>query len=265
MIIYADILFLINAIITYILLLCTALIFKSGIKRLRILFSALIGGAYSLIILVDINAVLGLFLKIAVCSLIIIVAFGFKSVGWFLKYTCVFLVMNFLLAGVVLGLSFVSNKNFYSNIYVSYINVSPILLILTSAVAYIIISIISRYALTHINKNKIYRVTLSVQSSEYKICGCLDTGNSLLEPFSGYPVVIVKKGIIKNFSQLESKRIIPFSSVGGDGILYAVKAEIEITDGKKILKSDRVYVAQSEQALKRSQYDIILHPEVFCG
>lgn len=260
MIIYADILFLINAVITYILLLCTALFLKIKPKRVRLLLSAVFGGIYAFTLFLNINSALGFFFKFFSCALIIFFAFGFKNFTFFFKSFIIFFIMNFFLTGIVLALSFADSADFYSNVYINYINVNPTILIISSVIAYLLILLVNKIILTHITKNKIYTVLVYYNNETYKFYGYLDTGNSLSEPFSAFPVILIKKGKIKITDEY-NKRIIPYSSVGGDGILYAFRAKIEIRD--KNIVTDRVYLAESDNAFSASNYDIILNEKIF--
>lgn len=263
MIIYADILFLINALINYVVLVCTALIFKFQFKRYRFLLSSLLAGAYSLSILVVLNIFLSFFLKILVCLLIVFIAFGKCDFKRFFSYSVIFFLLNFLTAGIVLALSFYDSRDFYSNIYVSYINVTPLILIISLAVSYILINILSRFILKRVQRNKIYKVVIEEAGREYKLFGFCDSGNNLTEPFSGLPVNVIKSGVIKDFKKLNNKRIIPFSSAGGEGIMYAIKLKMTIFENKKLIISTDTYVCESRDAFKDMEYDIILNPNTF--
>ena len=261
MIIYADILFLLNLIITYILLVCTALFFKIPLKRLRLLLSSILGGAYSLSILLNINIILNIFLKIIICIIIILIAFSFSNLRSFIYELLVFLILNFLLAGIVLALSFIKKSDYYTDFLVSYINVSPITLIVSSLISYIIINILTRYILKRRQSENIYKVILSVSDKNYLLFGFCDSGNALTEPFSALPVCIVKQGIVKDFDTIPLKRVIPYSSVGGEGVLYGVKAEIEIKNSD--YKNIGVYIVQTSKGFNDMKYDIILNPQIF--
>ena len=261
MIIYADILFILNLIITYILLISTALFFKIPIKRFRILLSSLLGGAYSLTILLNINIILNILFKILICIIIILISFGFCNLRSFIYESIVFLLLNFLLAGIVMALSLIKKSDFYTDFLVSYINISPLVLIISSLISYIIINIFTRYILKRRQTNNIYKVKLRIADKTYVLFGFCDSGNALTEPFSALPVCIVKQGIIKDFDTIDLKRVIPFSSVGGDGIMYGVKGEIDINNSD--YKNISVYIVQASSGFNDSKYDIILNPQIF--
>ncbi len=261
MIIYADILFLLNLLITYILLICTAMFFKIPLKRFRILLASLLGGIYSLSILVHINIVLSIIIKIIICIIIILISFGFSNLRSFIYETCVFLLLNVLFAGIVMALSFMKKSDFYSDLLVSYINISPLVLIIASLISYIIINFLTRYILKRRETSRVYKVSLKLNNKNYILFGFCDSGNALTEPFSALPVCILKQGIISDFENIPLKRVIPFASIGGEGIMYGVKAEIDINNSD--YKNISVYIVQASAGFKDIKYDIILNPQIF--
>lgn len=261
MIIYADILFLLNLLITYILLVCTALFLKIPLKRIRILLASLLGGAYSLSILIHINIVINIIIKIIICTIIILISFGYSNLRSFIYENIVFLILNILFAGIVMALSLFKKSDFYSDFLVSYINISPIVLIISSLVSYIIINLLTRYILKRRQTNEVYKVKLSLENKTYILFGFLDSGNALSEPFSALPVCIVKQGIISDFNSLPLKRVIPYSSIGAQGVMYGVKAQIDIDNSD--YKNISVYIVQTTKGFSDMKYDIILNPQIF--
>ncbi len=263
MVIYLDILFLVNAIVTYLLIISTAVILKVHIARWRVFISSFAGGVYSFSIFLNINPIFGFFIKTAVCFILVIISFGFRGIKQILKNSMVFLAVNFVFAGIILAASYIFKSNdFYSNMYVSYININPVVLIVFAVIAYILVFIFEKYILTYINRSKFYCVSVYISGREYKLNAYMDTGNSLTEPFSGNPVIIIKSGII-DFKSIAFKRVIPYEVLNTSGILSAVKPEkIKICWDNKFVETSDVYIAENDNLLRNSNYDLILNPRV---
>ena len=86
MTIYVDVLFVLNFFITYLLLLLTKSLVKFTSKAGRLLFGALIGGVYSLVILApNLNFFASLIGKLLVSMLIVAASFNIKRLTVFLK------------------------------------------------------------------------------------------------------------------------------------------------------------------------------------
>ena len=78
MVIYVDVLFVVNFFITYLLLISTSFFAKSEIKQYRAVIASVLGGLYSLVIIFDkLNFLLSAIGKIFASLLIVFVAFGF--------------------------------------------------------------------------------------------------------------------------------------------------------------------------------------------
>lgn len=92
MVIYVDVLFVVNFFITYLLLFATSFLAKSEMKQYRAIIASLAGGLYSLVIICDkLNFLISTLGKIAVSILIVFIAFGFKRFTVFLKKLFCFL------------------------------------------------------------------------------------------------------------------------------------------------------------------------------
>ena len=98
----------------------------------------------------------------------------------------------------------------------------------------------------------------------------LDSGSELREPFSGEYVIVVRESALPELGLrevMEGKdesaprlqvRLIPFSSVGGEGVLPAVRCDdIIIRQGKKKYRV-RAYIAVcSDNAIKGREDSVI--------
>ena len=263
MIIYADILFLMNALICYLCLLCTAFILKIPIKRLRFLFAAFIAGAHALTILFSLPPFLVAMGKVSVCLLIVFTGFGKSKLRQYLAANLVYLFLNILIAGLVLALSLADSKSFYSNMAVSYIALSPLILIAALVLCYAVMVILTKITFKRRIGGGYYRVRVEVEGEKVNLNAYCDSANHLTEPFSAYPVCVVKKGFFKAFEKKEHQRVIPFSSLAGDGLLMGIKAKITIKENGKKFSSDKVYIAESDSAFQDTPYDMLLNPKLF--
>ncbi len=123
--------------------------------------------------------------------------------------------------------------------------------------AYVIsICIIKIYNYT-ISKKEIYSLTIVTGEQSIHLFAFLDSGNKLKEPFSDYPVIIVDKSKI----DFEPQRIIPYNTVGGEGMLQAFKPDkVIISNGKKSFECDSVYIAAG--SVESKEFSAILNPQL---
>ncbi len=259
MIVYVDVLFVVNFFITYLLLLLTKLLVKENAKTARLMLGAFIGGAYSLVILLDeLHFLITALGKILISAVIVLAVFGFKRALIFLRNLGVFYFSNMILLGVILAVWLIFRPDGIAiHNDVVYFDIPARTLLVSALAAYLIaVAAVKIYNRT-IGKNEIYSLTVFKDGKEVHMYAFADTGNKLKEPFSDYPVIVVDSSKIS----FDAERIIPFHSVGGEGTLKAFKPDkVIISSGKKSVETDRVYIAAS--SVESKDFSAILNPEI---
>lgn len=259
MTIYVDVLFVLNFFITYLLLMLTKSLIKTMAKTYRMLLGAFIGGLYSLIIFAPSLGVFStVFGKLLVSFIIVPAAFGFKRLTVFLKTIVCFYFSNLIFLGVILAIWLTAKPGgILINNDTVYFDIPAVALLMLALAAYVIsILIIKLYNYT-ISKKEIYSLTIIKGESEQHLFAFLDSGNKLTEPFSNYPVIIVDESKV-NF---KTERLIPYNTVGGEGVLKAFKPDrVIISNGKKSFESNQVYVAVSK--VESKDFSAILNPQL---
>lgn len=238
----------VNIYITWILLSLLESLTHFDIKRINLVLASLLGGISSLLILIESKSTYITFLltalKIVAYILCSLIAFCGTSLKRKALYSAYFIGLNILLGGAVKLISehFGSSAILVYNGTV-YLYVSVYLLIVLTAVLYLTISVIERIAEYRAGRNRCYKVKIIYHSNEYILDGIADTGNSVHDVFTGKPVMICKG--IPLYSELSDfVRIIPYTTIAGEGMLYAVKPEsVIITDEGKLSKNVDVLVA----------------------
>lgn len=253
--IYLDVLFVVNTYISWILLSLVETITHFKIKRINLTVSSLLGGASSFLILISRNrlffTLLAYLLKMIVFISIGLIAFNSAQVKKKIIYSCYFIGLNILLGGSVKLLSeqFGTSTFFIYNGTV-YFDISVYMLMAITAVVYIIISMIERIARYKLGRAKSYSVKVRCNGKEYIFDGLADTGNSAHDLFTGKPVVVCK-GVSFYNGINEVVRLIPYTTITGEGMLYAVKPEsVTVIDENRISKNADVYVAGIDDGSK---------------
>ena len=151
MVIYADVLIFSNTVIDYALLLITSTILKAQCKTWRIITGSIIGGISTLYILLENNLlIVDLLVKLCIGFLITIITFGNRNFKILIFSYVIFLLISFSFNGLVMFLQMYFSETFVSNNLVYYINISPIFLILLTALFYMIIKTIQKYCVEKI-------------------------------------------------------------------------------------------------------------------
>lgn len=275
-VIYADILYVLNVYITYGLLLLTGLISKTELKRLRLLLSSLLSGLYSLIILVpDISENLVAMSRIPACLLLVLVGYKVINKRHFLRLTVCFFAVNFAFAGLMFALwYFFSPQNMYYNNGIVYFDIDAVTLVVLTAVCWVLLKIICKIVSFRAPHNTVYDLHIYYKDEEFLCKSLLDTGNSLTDPFTAYPVIVVYRGVFgstfdgrltdeKHLSE-NKLRLLVCSTVGGDGLLPCFRPEnVKISSLDGSFETDRAVVALTDKKLKNGDFDAILPTDLF--
>lgn len=280
--IYVDVLIATNIFINYFLLLTVSKFLRVSYRRIRLVLASVLGAVYSLIILLpQMNPWLSLLVKLLMSVTIVLAAYRVASLKMFLRELACFYITSFAFAGLMLALwYFCAPQGMAMKNSVVYFNISPLLLIITTVVCYVIIRIIQRVTGQQEVKNTFCRLTITVKDVSASCTAKVDTGSSLTEPFSHFPVVVAEyqaihkivptqiQSIIQNKENFSAEqvglRLVPFHALSGDGILPAFQPDnLIIHNGKTKIQTKQVYVAVFDGKLAGGAFDALINPELF--
>lgn len=282
-IIYVDILICVNLFINYFILIAVTKFLFLKIHKWRLFLGALLGAAYSLYILIPEPIwIISLLIKLLMSVTIILVAFGFHKILELFKIVLCFFGINFGFSGVMFALwCTLKPMGLIVKNGVVYFSLSPILLISSTVVSYLIIEFINKIVGKQQERELFYEIFVEIFSHTLKLKAKLDTGNTLKEPFSGIPVIVVKKEKIKhiipenfleimntfeieNYSNslnlLKTIRLIPFKTIHGSGVLPAFKTDKIIINKQNLTKEG--YLAVCSKDILEKNYDALIGIEL---
>ncbi len=286
MTVYVDVLVTLNIFVNYFLLLCVKGIMKADTKRLRLFSGAFLGGLYSLTIFVDgLPDYIILLMNLSASAVIVLAAFGAKSLKGFLKLFAAFFGVNFAFAGLMLAVWFAfSPSGMVYNNSVVYFDIDVKTLVISTVICYLIFTGISSLLKRRAPDNRIFDITLYNKGRTVMTKALLDTGNSLKDGFTGKPVIIADKSVVRkladfslydyldgnnasdfNFTE-ENIRLIPYSGIGKSGMLRAVKIDgVSVKVGRNSVGVKNVLLAESENPLGNGAYRVLLNNDILNG
>ncbi len=277
MVIYADVLFAINFLADYALLLAVVRLWHLKTRRLRLLLGAAVGAAGA-VVSVRLPPAASFLCTLPVCAGVVAAAFCPCTRRTFLRAAAGYYLAAFLLSGVLLlvwqiwrppGL-YIQNNVVYYPIPV------PVFFILL-CVFYGIFTLLSELAGPPVPKNQIISVRMICGEKQAELSVKLDTGCSLREPFSGLPVLVAEaaslepvlpesvRTCLKGEADALSSglRLIPFAALGGEGLLPAFFPDrVELSESKQEV---RCWVAVSGRNLGGSGFSAVIDPSAVEG
>ena len=275
MIVYADILLLLNFLVNYFLLLTVKHILSVNVKTYRLILSSAFGALSSLYIFIpSVNKFIDLLFKLLTCFFITLIGFGYKTNKKLLKSFFTVFGATCLYAGTMIAVWRIFKPNgMLINNSVVYFNISPLFLIGFTVIFYFLFSSGFKILSSSSKSAERCRVTLFANENIANFDAIIDTGNSLEDIYGKSEIIIAEKSVFyllfgdsntENDESLKKRyRIIPCSTVSGFGTLDGYrcdKAYIRSNDKNITLK--KPILAISNQAIN-DDYEAILNPKIF--
>lgn len=283
MVIYLDVLILINLYVTYFQILAVSVFTHRKSVWYRKLSAAGIGAVASLSIFIPQEMVLTLtLLKIFLCALIAFVAFGYTGFRAYAVSVLFLMLVSFVFSGLMLcvWLFAAPMKMLFINGTV-YFGVDTMTIILSTCAAYGVVRII-RYILDKNGKTDgKYTVIIKNNGRECRLSALADSGNGMVDCFSGLPVIVCRRDMCADVSppaidmiennsdisdigtqMIKGVRIMPFSTVGKGGLICMFKAESVVIDDETNEEKYPVNELIGIVIGGRQKYEAIFNPKI---
>lgn len=259
-VIYVDILFLINSVIDYLLLLSAARIAGEPLCRGRFVLGAFLGGIYA----VGVFWPGFLFLrkpiyKVLSAVLMLLVAYGAGK--RFLRQSLIFFLLTSAFGGAVIAIGLFGGQGLTLGHGVIYSTMDRKIVFLSAAVCYVMVNVGLERVGKHIGKpGELWTIKICLFEKTLDLPALLDTGNTLTDPITGHGVVVVESSALKPLfptqlrriledmtdpaaamTQLQDEswknrfRLLPYRSVGvSNGLLLAIRSDwLEVNGMRK--------------------------------
>lgn len=234
MIIYIDIILLLNLIIDFLLLLSVSFILKRKESIIRIIISSIIGSLSTLLLFYIHNNLILLLYKLLISIIMVIISFKYNNYYYFKDNLIYLYIVSIILGGTIYlinnQLSSVNNGFIFTsnNLKINLI----LLLIISPLIIYKYIKNIKNYQIKYSNY---YDIIIYYKDLCIKGTAFLDTGNNLKDPYFKRPIILINKELInypvKTF-------LVPYSVVNNQkGLLEVFSPTKIIVNNKKCKKS----------------------------
>ena len=189
-VIYLDTLFFLNALMDYLLLLCSARIAGEELHRLRIALGALLGGAYAAAaVLPGMEFLLQPVFKAGSAVLMVVVGLGASR--RLLRQAVIFFALACAFGGGVLAVSLFGGTGLSLGGGLVYSGMDIKIVLLSAAGCYVVLTLALNRAGRHTAAaGELVRARLRLIDKEVSFTAFVDTGNTLTDPVSGRPVMV---------------------------------------------------------------------------
>ena len=221
-------------------------------------------------------------LKIFLCALITFVAFGYTGFRAYAVSVLFLMLVSFVFSGLMLcvWLFAAPMKMLFINGTV-YFGIDTMTIILSTCAAYGVVRII-RYILDKNGKTDgKYTVIIKNNGRECRLSALADSGNGMVDCFSGLPVIVCRRDMCADVSppaidmiennsdiseigtqMIKGVRIMPFSTVGKGGLICMFKAESVVIDDETNEEKYPVNALIGIVIGGRQEYEAIFNPKI---
>lgn len=299
MIVYADLVFLLNLLIDAAVLQATAWCRRLRPPWWRLWLGAVLGALYAMVVLVpELSALYSFPFKVLFSLAMIFAVFGFRSLQFFLGNAAVFYLINFAAAGGVFALHYMLQSSgevldsilFTSGGAAFRVEIGTAFIIIASIAAVFYFRKVWSFMKQREAKARFKaEVAVRIEGETVTCAGLIDTGNQLYDPLTRTPVMVMEVrcwerligGTWLNLIEREDMeaviealerehvpwhnrlRLVPYHGIQkGTQFMLALKPdEVKITvDGKEI-RAEKVLVGLKGGTLSREgAYRAIVHP-----
>ncbi len=243
MVLYADVLVVLNYIISHLMLVCTQRLSGIPLSRRGSVLGSLWGGLCALCVFLPIDGVFwGVAVRIITALGMLVLAYPMRTTRDYLRLSMILFLVSFVFAGIVLGICLVlpyAPISYQSGII--YLHISPLVLLLTTAVSYLFLGVVRKMYGTMHSEKSLYRATIKRRGITVELQLFSDTGNNLKEPFSGKSVAVCSlsslyplltpteisfcRNITVGTDMTGGMRLVAYNAVGGQGLLCAFEPQ----------------------------------------
>jgi len=198
--VYLDVIWLLNLLFDSLLLYLTAIIIKRRQSIWRILAGGFIGSLIILLSFTPLQVYSGHPIAKLFCSvLMVLTAFGFKRITFFIKALMTLYVATFLLGGAIIGVHYLIqyNSEWTTQALISSVKgfgdpISWMFVLIGFPVAWQFSKKnIENIEMTKIQFDQIVQISLIINGQSFSLKGLIDSGNQLYDPLSKLPVMFV--------------------------------------------------------------------------
>lgn len=249
MTVYLDVLIILNIYVNYFLIRATSKFSKTPVRTARLIIASIVGSLFCLtIVFPKLSVIIQLLIKLAAAFLIILTAFGFKNKSAYFRLAGIFYLINFIFAGIIYAIWLFFKPPFLQvhNSYF-YIDFSLLTLVVATAVAYIAVSVFRLILDRKEMLSAEYQIVITHNGNTISLEAFADTGNRLIDFFSGKPVIFCRKNLLsqvisfpevwKNDNIPKGFRLLPFNTLNSSGMVAT-------------FTPDRVYLKQNKEKLR---------------
>lgn len=301
MVVYLDLIVLLNALCNVFILSLTAYIVRQRVSKVRLILGTIVATAFvPLIIYFPSPLLQSFFTKLLYSVLIIVTTFHFHTIYKTMQQLFTFYFISFLVGGGLISFHFLIQDSLSDKMRKILLTVQSVygdeLHLLLLVVGFpLLLLFVKRRMDVHVEEkityDQMYRCRIVLNGIEKETTGFIDSGNQLYDPLTKLPVVISDAHFLRtffnendwrklktfvetdDFNHLDehlSKKVtfVPFTDVSGETrLLYTLRPDkLTIYYGDRYIETNEALIGiRLEALIPDRSYQLLLHPHIIYG
>lgn len=212
MVIYVDVVFFLNILLDFILLMSVSILLKRNISIKRIIIGSLIGGVSVFILFINVSSIVLFFFKVVLGILMVLITFGYHNIKYTLNNAFYLYTSSFIISGFLYLIKDSGIYNYFVLVFGSLI---------------ILFFYLKQMKYFRNNYSNYHKVEVYYHNQIIRLTGFLDTGNKLYDQYRHRPVILIDKNIKY---RAEDVIYVPFLSLNNNGVIKCVMVDKIIVD-----------------------------------
>lgn len=275
-----------NILINYMIFFLSFKILKQHMFFWRLIIASVVGACFALILpMIPLSWYMMIPLKLFIGFLMVLISFPYSKFKKMLTYFLVFILTTGMMGGVCFITIYMLSGSLSADTLTNYSFSMPVgvILFVCFIAAYLINSLIKMFYKKKRENNFIYEAVILNNGKKVKVNAFLDSGNTLIDPKSQKPVIIITYALFNklyslpieqvlmkkiNSDDIKNSHYISFNTVGSSGemLVFEIEEMKIIMSKKQEKKIKNVLLGLSFSNLcKTFACDALLHPDyVYC-
>ncbi len=265
-VIYIDVLFFINFIMDSILLVITGTLSGKNFSLIKLFAGGLLGGIYGVsLFFAPLSFLSAWLIRLMVSAVMVGIPFGFNPLKEFLRLMLNFYISSVLLGGALSTIFFMSGRPGIMANGIYYFPLSLFQLIIIALPLGLTLAFYYKKSKNRLmSYGKYCTVTIGFGGKTITTPGIIDTGCSLLDPYTQKPVIIIHPDVARTIHGDDNFafRLIPYSTIRSSGFMKAFSPDsCNITAGEKTFNCSCCIAISPAGPVGKA----IVNPDIFNG
>lgn len=211
--VYIDLLIIQDLIYNYVILLGVSILLTRSTNIKKIFLSSVIGTIPLIFLFLNISQLLIFVISFIFSIIMSLIAYSYRDILYTAKNIFYIYMTSIFIAGAI----YLINVNFLPEINNYLLNVI-VLIIMAPIITYIYIKSINKFKNNYSNY---YKVDIYLKEKEkITVTAFLDTGNKLIDPYKGRPIILIKKSLLN--TEKQKIILVPYNTVNNSDLLKCI-------------------------------------------